>query len=105
MVKDHGRAFKMSQSTSEAYGHLRNAAWHYLSIDDDGGEGALLGAACLDVEDAFEKAEVIPQLVQDAGSAEAAIKASLASLEDGSGPLVPALREALAELAGRAGVR
>lgn len=96
----------MSQSTSEAYGHLRNAAWHYLSIEDDGGgEGILLGAACLDVEDAFEKAEVIPELVQDEGSAEAAIKAALASLEDGNDPLVPALREALADLAVRAGLR
>ncbi len=105
MVKNHGRDFTMSQSTSEAYGHLRNAAWHYLSIDDDGGEGVFLGAACLDVEDAFEKAEVIPELVQDEGSAEAAIKAALASLEDGNGPLVPALREALADLAVRAGLR
>ena len=96
----------MSLSTSEAYGHLRNAAWHYLSIgDDDGGEGVFLGAACLDVEDAFEKAEVIPELVQDEGSAEAAIKAALASLEDGEGPLVPALRDALVELAVRAGLR
>ena len=95
----------MSRSTSEAYGHLRNAAWHYLSIDDDGGEGVFLGAACLDVEDAFEKAEVIPELVQDEGSAGAAIKAALASLEDGNGPLVRALRDALVELAVRAGVR
>lgn len=95
----------MSQPTSAAYGHLRNAAWHYLSIDDDGGEGAFLGAACLDVEDAFEKAEVIPQLVQDEGSAQAAIKAALASLEDGRGPLVPALRDAVIELAERAGLR
>ncbi len=94
----------MSKSTSEAYGHLRNAAWHYLSIDDDG-EGVFLGAACLDVEDEFEKAEVIPELVQDEGSAEAALKAALASLGNGDGPLVPALRDALAALAVRAGVR
>ena len=95
----------MSLSTSEAYGHLRNAAWHYLAIDDDGGQGVLLGAACLDVEEAFEKAEVIPELVQDEGSAEAAIKAALASLEDCNGPLVPALHDALVELAMRAGLR
>lgn len=95
----------MSQSTSEAYGHLRNAAWRYLSAGGDGGEGVFLGAACLDVEDAFERAEVIPELVQDEGSAEAAIKAALASLEDGKGPLVPALREALVGLAERAGLR
>lgn len=95
----------MSRPTSEAYGHLRNAAWHYLSVDADGGEGIFLGAACLDVEDAFERAEVIPELVQDAGSAEAAIKAALASLEGDKGPLVPALREALVELAVRAGVQ
>lgn len=95
----------MSLSTSEAYGHLRNAVWHYLSAEVDGGEGAFLGAACLDVEDAFEKAEVVPELVADEGSAEAAIKAALASLEDGKGPLVPALRDALVELAVRAGVR
>lgn len=95
----------MSQSTSEAYGHLRNAAWRYLSIDDDGGEGLFLGAACLDVEDAFEKAEVIPELVADEGSAEAAIKAALASLGNGDGPLVPALRDALTDLAVRAGVQ
>lgn len=95
----------MSRPTSEAYGHLRNAAWHYLSADGDGGEGIFLGAACLDVEDAFENAEVIPELVQDEGSAEAAIKAALASLEDGKGPLVPALRDALVELAVRAGVQ
>lgn len=99
------REFEMSRSTSEAYGHLRNAAWHYLSADGDGGEGVLLGAACLDVEDAFEKAEVVPELVQDEGSAEAAIKAALESLGNGDGPLVPALREALVELAGRAGLR
>ena len=95
----------MSRPTSEAYGHLRNAAWHYLSADADGGEGTFLGAACLDLEDAFEKAEVIPELVQDEGSAGAAIKAALASLEDGNGPLVRALRDALVELAVRAGVR
>jgi hypothetical protein len=41
MVKNHGREFEMSRSTSAAYGHLRNAAWHYLSIDDDGGDGVL----------------------------------------------------------------
>ena len=95
----------MSQSTSEAYGHLRNAAWHYLSIDDDGGEGLFLGAACLDVEDAFERAEIIPELVVDEGSAEAAIKAALACLGNGDGPLVPALRDALADLAVRAGLQ
>ncbi len=95
----------MSRPTSEAYGHLRNAAWHYLSIDDDGGEGVLLGAACLDVEDAFERAEVIPELVQDEGSAEAAIKAALASLAGDKGPLVPALRDALVEMAVRAGLQ
>lgn len=94
-----------SESASLAYGHLRNAAWHYLSIDNDAGEALFLGAACLDVEDAFEKAEVIPALVDDEGSAEQAIKAALASLEDGSGPLVPALREALVDLAVQAGVR
>lgn len=94
-----------SESASLAYGHLRNAAWHYLSIDDAAGESLFLGAACLDVEDAFEKAEVIPALVDDEGSAEQAIKAALASLEDGNGPLVPALRDALADLAARAGVR
>lgn len=95
----------MSQSTSEAYGHLRNAAWHYLSIDDDGGAGLFLGAACLDVEDAFERAEIIPELVADEGSAEAAIKAALACLGNGDGPLVPALRDALADLAVRAGLQ
>jgi hypothetical protein len=93
------------ESASLAYGHLRNAAWHYLSADDDGGEGLFLGAACLDVEDEFERAEVIPAIVDDEGSAELAIKAALAFLEDGSGPLVPALREALVDLAVRAGVR
>lgn len=92
-------------SASMAYGHLRNAAWHYLSTDDDQGECLFLGAACLDVEDAFEKAEVIPELVEDAGSAEAAIKAALVALEYGDGPLVPALRDALVDLAVRAGVR
>ncbi|MEA5121383.1 MAG: hypothetical protein VB040_08950 [Propionibacterium sp.] len=94
-----------SESASLAYGHLRNAAWHYLSIDNDAGEALFLGAACLDVEDAFEKAEVIPALVDDEGSAEQAIKAALVSLEDGAGLLVPALREALVDLAVRAGVR
>lgn len=92
------------ESASLAYGHLRNAAWHYLSVNDDG-EGLFLGAACLDVEDEFEKAEVIPAIVDDDGSAELAISAALASLEDGAGPLVPALREALVDLAVRAGVR
>lgn len=94
-----------SESASLAYGHLRNAAWHYLSVDDDAGEALFLGAACLDVEDAFEKAEVIPALVEDEGSAERAIKAALASLDAGAGPLAPVLREALADLAVRAGVR
>ncbi|MDQ7993223.1 MAG: hypothetical protein AAGC63_15735 [Propionicimonas sp.] len=93
------------ESASVAYGHLRNAAWHYLSADDDGAEGLFLGAACLDVEDEFEKAEVIPAIVDDEGSAEFAIKAALASLKDDAGPLVPALREALVDLAVRAGVR
>lgn len=88
-----------------AYGHLRNAAWHYLSIDDDGGEGLFLGAACLDVEDAFERAEVIPAVVDDEGSPEEAIEAALTALEHGAGPLVPALHEALSDLAVRAGVR
>ena len=92
------------ESTSVAYGHLRNAAWHYLAADD-GGEGLFLGAACLDVEDEFERAEVIPAIVDDEGSAELAIRAALASLEDGGGPLVPALREALVGLAVRAGLR
>lgn len=93
------------ESTSLAYGHLRNAAWHYLSADDYGGEGLFLGAACLDVEDEFERAEVIPAIVDDEGSAELAIKAALASLQDGAGPLTPALREALLDLAARAGVQ
>lgn len=92
-------------SASLAYGHLRNAAWHYLSDDDDGGEALFLGAACLDVEDVFEKAQVIPELVDDQGSAPDAIRAALASLENGDGPLVPALRQALVDLAVRAGVR
>lgn len=92
-------------SASMAYGHLRNAAWHYLSLDDDPGAALFLGAACLDVEDAFEKAEVVPAIVEDAGSAEAAIKAALVSLEYGDGPLVSALRDALVGLAVRAGVR
>ena len=95
------------ESASLAYGHLRNAAWHYLSVDGngDGGEGLFLGAACLDVEDAFERAEVIPAIVDDEGSAEQAIKLALASLENGAGPLVSALHEALLDLAVRAGVR
>ena len=90
---------------SLAYGHLRNAAWHYLSLDDRAGEALFLGAACLDVEDAFERAGILPALVDDQGSAEQAITAALASLEHGVGPLVPALREALVDLAVRAGVR
>lgn len=94
-----------SESASLAYGHLRNAAWRYLSIDDIAGESLFLGAACLDVEDAFERAEVIPALVDDEGSAEGAIKGALQSLEDGHGPLVPALRQALVDLAVRAGVQ
>lgn len=94
-----------SESASLAYGHLRNAAWHYLSIDDDAGEALFLGATCLDVEDAFEKAEVIPAIVDDEGSAEQAIKAALASLDGGTGPLVPVLHDALVDLAVRAGVR
>lgn len=93
------------ESASLAYGHLRNAAWHYLSVDDDGGECLFLGAACLDVEDVFERAEVIPAVVADEGSAERAIKAALAALENGVGPLVPALQDALSDLAVRAGVR
>lgn len=93
------------ESASLAYGHLRNAAWHLLSADDDRGKGLFLGAACLDVEDEFERAEVIPAIVDDEGSAEQAIKAALASLEAGGGPLVPALRDALFDLAVRAGVR
>lgn len=93
------------ESASLAYGHLRNAARHYLSADDDRGEGLFVGAACLDVEDEFERAEIIPAIVDDEGSAELAIKAALASLEDGAGPLVPALRDALVDLAVRAGVR
>lgn len=93
------------ESASLAYGHLRNAAWHYLSVDDDGGKGVFLGAACLDVEDVFERAEVIPAIVDDEGSAEQAIKAALAALENGAGPLVPALQDALSDLADRAGVR
>lgn len=93
------------ESASRAYGHLRNAAWHYLSADDDGEEGLFLGAACLDVEDEFERAEIIPAIVNDQGSAELAIKAALASLQDGAGPLTPALREALLDLAARAGVQ
>lgn len=93
------------ESASLAYGHLRNAAWHYLSLADDGGEGLFLGAACLDVEDEFERAEVIPAIVDDEGSAEQAIRAALASLEHSSGPLVPALHKALIDLAVRVGVR
>ena len=90
---------------SLAYGHLRNAAWHYLSLDNEAGEALFLGAACLDVEDAFEKAEILPAIVDDQGSAEQAITAALASLDHGAGPLVPALREALVDLAVRAGAR
>lgn len=93
------------EPASLAYGHLRNAAWHYLSVDDDGGEGLFLGAACLDVEDVFERAEVTPTIVDDEGSAEQAIKAALAALDNAAGPLVPALQDALSDLAVRAGVR
>lgn len=94
------------ESASLAYGHLRNAAWHYLSVDEDGGgEGLFLGAACLDVEDVFERAEVIPAIVDDEGFSRAGHQSALASLENGAGPLVPALHKALLDLAVRAGVR
>lgn len=97
----------MADSTpfSLAYGHLRNAASRYLLIDDDSGKALFLGAACLDAEDAFERAAVVPAFVEDDLSAEEALRAALASLDSGAGPLIPLLRDALVDLAVRAGVR
>ena len=94
-----------TEPSSLAYGHLRNAASHYLFAADDTGESLFLGAACLDVEDAFEQAAIVPAFVEDRLSAEGALVAALACLDEGAGPLVPMLREALVDLAIRAGVQ